>query len=114
MPQMDGIEVAKQIHTQTGSGTSPAIILMTAFGREAMEQHIDRQHLDGFLVKPITPSHLLDSIAEAMDAIQPGTPPTTRMTPESPHTQPLKGQILLRRIMPLTSRWHVKFWSKWA
>jgi CheY-like chemotaxis protein len=72
MSQLDGIETAKRIRTEF-SNKSPAIILMTAFGREAVEQKIDREHLDSFLVKPITPSQILDAFADTMNMNKTGT-----------------------------------------
>ena len=66
MPDPDGFAVARMIR-QSGLRTQPRIIMMTAYGREVMEQALDLDGIDGFLVKPITPSHLLDAVAQAFD-----------------------------------------------
>ncbi|MCB1863562.1 MAG: response regulator, partial [Gammaproteobacteria bacterium] len=66
MPDADGFEITRLIR-QSGLRTQPRIIMMTAYGREAMEQALDLDGIDGFLVKPITPSHLLDAVAQAFD-----------------------------------------------
>jgi len=65
MPGMDGVETARRIRDTFGDA-SPRIILMTAYGREAPADGPDMPHLDGFLTKPITPSHLLDAVATAL------------------------------------------------
>ena len=40
----------------------PAIIMVTAFGREEVREEAEALHLDGFLVKPVTKSMLVDSL----------------------------------------------------
>ena len=104
MPQADGIEIAKRIHTEYSGNRPPKIILMTAFGREAVEHKIDRQHLDGFLVKPITPSQMLDTIAETMNATKPSDLATPQDALEAPYVQPLTGQILLAEDNPINQQ----------
>ncbi|MCB1859161.1 MAG: transporter substrate-binding domain-containing protein [Gammaproteobacteria bacterium] len=64
MPDPDGFETARIVR-QSDLQVQPRIIMMTAYGREAMEQALDLEGIDGFLVKPLTPSHLLDAVAQA-------------------------------------------------
>ncbi|MCP5416690.1 MAG: transporter substrate-binding domain-containing protein [Chromatiaceae bacterium] len=66
MPAPDGFETARRVR-QSDLQRQPRIIIMTAYGREAMEQALDLDGIDGFLVKPITPSHLLDAVAQAFE-----------------------------------------------
>ena len=40
----------------------PAIIMVTAFGRDEVREEADKLQLDGFLVKPVTKSMLLDAL----------------------------------------------------
>jgi CheY-like chemotaxis protein len=103
MPQLDGIETAKRIRTEF-SNKSPAIILMTAFGREAVEQKIDREHLDSFLVKPITPSQILDAFADTMNMNKTGTRSGVYDVPGSPSIPLLTGQILLAEDNPINQQ----------
>ena len=64
MPGMDGIEAARRIRRIVRP--EPAVIIMvTAFGREEVERQALSTGLDGFLIKPVNPSVLLDTILDA-------------------------------------------------
>jgi two-component system sensor histidine kinase/response regulator len=65
MPGMTGIEAAREIRSGGGTG-APAIIMITAFGREDVRQEAEDARLDGFLVKPVSPSSLVDAIVQAI------------------------------------------------
>ncbi|MBF0295148.1 MAG: response regulator [Magnetococcales bacterium] len=63
MPGMDGLEALRVI------GGEPVLrgvkrILVTAFGKEETEQEASQLGLDACLFKPVTSSHLLDTILE--------------------------------------------------
>ncbi len=72
MPGMDGWETIKHLRARQGA-TLPAILMITAHGRAMALQHLEEQGdgpeggpvLDGFLVKPVTPSMLFDAVAQA-------------------------------------------------
>jgi signal transduction histidine kinase/CheY-like chemotaxis protein/HAMP domain-containing protein/CHASE3 domain sensor protein len=66
MPDMDGIETARKIQASEGLGEVPTIIMVTAYGREDVMQASEGLNIQHYLTKPVTPSHLLDSIMEAM------------------------------------------------
>ena len=65
MPGMDGIEASKRIKNHTGLNKIPAILLVTAYGREEVMQQTDQLGLEGFLLKPVNPSMLFDTIIQA-------------------------------------------------
>jgi PAS domain S-box-containing protein len=65
MPGMDGLEAAKKIKTHPRLKKTPAVILVTAYGREEIMQRSERLGLEGFLIKPVSPSVLFDTIMEA-------------------------------------------------
>lgn len=65
MPGMDGIEAAKHIKRQLTLPRPPAIIMVTSYGREEVAQQAQDAGLDGMLVKPVSPSVLLDAVMEA-------------------------------------------------
>ncbi len=65
MPDMDGINAARHIHTHLGVKNIPKIIMVTGFGREDVMKQAEDIHLDGFLLKPIIPSLLFNAIMEA-------------------------------------------------
>ncbi|MDR3417472.1 MAG: PAS domain S-box protein [Nevskia sp.] len=67
MPDMDGWQLAERIRAGVHSRGTPLIIMATAHGREALALRLERERsvLDGFLVKPITPSMVFDAVADA-------------------------------------------------
>jgi PAS domain S-box-containing protein len=65
MPGMDGIEASRQIKNHTGLTKIPAIIMVTAYGREEVMQQVEQLGLDGFLIKPVSPSVLFDASMQA-------------------------------------------------
>jgi PAS domain S-box-containing protein len=65
MPGMGGIEASKRIKNHTGLSKIPAIIVVTAYGREEVMQQAEGVGLEGFLLKPVNPSMLFDTIMQA-------------------------------------------------
>ena len=64
MPGMDGIEASRRIKKHRGLGKIPAIVMVTAYGREEVMQKTQEVGLDGFLLKPINASMLFDTIMQ--------------------------------------------------
>jgi signal transduction histidine kinase/CheY-like chemotaxis protein/HPt (histidine-containing phosphotransfer) domain-containing protein len=62
MPGMNGDEVAQRIHSDPGIAHKPKIIMVTAYGREEVIRRAEQAGIDGFLIKPVSPSTLLDTI----------------------------------------------------
>ena len=62
MPQMDGLEASRRIKELPDLNDMPTIIMVTAYGREDVMQQAEDVGLEGFLIKPVTPSTLLDTI----------------------------------------------------
>ena len=73
MPGMDGIEASRRIKNHRGLSKIPAIVMVTAYGREEVMQQMKGIGLEGFLLKPINASMLFDTImqifGEAVPAI---------------------------------------------
>jgi CheY-like chemotaxis protein len=65
MPHMDGIEASRRIKNHTSLNKIPAIVLVTAYGREEVMQQAEEVGLEGFLLKPVNPSMLFDTIMQA-------------------------------------------------
>jgi PAS domain S-box-containing protein len=64
MPGMDGVEATQRLRGLTRP--EPLVIIMiTAYGREEVERRAREAGCDGYLVKPVNPSLLLDSIMQA-------------------------------------------------
>src|SRR5438445_4455399 len=62
MPGMDGLETSRHIKSNETLQHQPAIVLVTAFGREEVREEAERLQLDGFLVKPGTKSTIVDTL----------------------------------------------------
>ena len=73
MPGMDGIEASKRIKAHEGLNKIPAIVLVTAYGREEIMQQADEVGLEGFLLKPVNASILFDTIIQAFGEKVPET-----------------------------------------
>ncbi|MFA6191736.1 MAG: response regulator [Sulfurimonas sp.] len=66
MPEMDGLETIKRIHADIKLSKIPTFIMVTAYSREELLQNSAGIAIEGILVKPVTPSTLLDSILNAL------------------------------------------------
>jgi signal transduction histidine kinase/DNA-binding response OmpR family regulator/HPt (histidine-containing phosphotransfer) domain-containing protein len=73
MPGMDGIEASKRIKNHPGLNKTPAIIMVTAYGYEEVMQQAEGVGLEGFLLKPVNPSMLFDTIMQAFGEAVPET-----------------------------------------
>jgi two-component system, sensor histidine kinase and response regulator len=62
MPGMDGLQAARLIKSDETLKHPPHIVLVTAFGREEIREEAERLDLDGFLVKPVTRSMIVDTL----------------------------------------------------
>jgi len=84
MPGMNGIEAGRHIKQHKKLKTIPAIIMVSAYGREELMKEAKAAELDGYLVKPVTQSMLFDTIMFAFDKETEGAPVSSRIgaTPE--------------------------------
>ncbi len=65
MPGMDGIEASRRIKENSQLSHVPHIVMVTAYGREEVMQKSQKIGLDGFLIKPVSPSVLFDTVMQA-------------------------------------------------
>jgi CheY-like chemotaxis protein len=66
MPGMHGDEATRRIHADTAIVLQPKVIMVTAYGREDVMLLAHQAGVDGFLIKPVSPSSLLDSMLSAL------------------------------------------------
>ena len=64
MPGMNGDEAAQRIHSEIVH--QPKIVMVTAYGREDVIRLAEQAGVDGFLIKPVSPSTLLDTILSVL------------------------------------------------
>jgi signal transduction histidine kinase/DNA-binding response OmpR family regulator/HPt (histidine-containing phosphotransfer) domain-containing protein/HAMP domain-containing protein len=62
MPGMDGLQASRYIKSDETLKHPPAIVLVTAFGREEVREEAERLNLEGFLLKPVTKSMIVDTL----------------------------------------------------
>lgn len=65
MPHMDGVETIRRIQQDTQLSTIPNVIMITAYGRDDVMKATAGVRIGGYLHKPVTPSHLFETIQEA-------------------------------------------------
>jgi signal transduction histidine kinase/DNA-binding response OmpR family regulator len=63
MPDMDGAEASREIKALRSISRIPAIMMVSAFDRERAMNGVADHEMDGFLIKPVNESLLIDSIA---------------------------------------------------
>ncbi|MCD4723093.1 MAG: response regulator [Desulfobacula sp.] len=64
MPGMDGIETTKRIKENPKLSKIPAVLMVTAYGREEIKLQAKNVRIENFLIKPINQSLLHDAIME--------------------------------------------------
>jgi len=74
MPGMDGIETTRYIQQRFGSA-SPAVLMVSAYDREAARQQLKDVNITRFIEKPVDPSLLFDAISQLKHDIAPNVPP---------------------------------------
>ncbi len=70
MPDMDGMETAKQISRMSELNPKPAIIMVSAHDRDSLRAQARNVGIDTFLVKPINQSTLFDAAMQAVTGRQ--------------------------------------------
>ncbi len=66
MPGMNGDEATRRIHTDMPLALQPKVVLVTAYGREDVVRLAEQAGVNGFLVKPVSPSTLLDTVLSVL------------------------------------------------
>ncbi len=111
MPGMDGIEVIRRIRELDHQGPAdvsvrlegeirnqkrqtPIIIMVTAYGRELIQEQMDKAAMDAMLLKPVKPSQLFDTIMDLFGKVDAMAP---RLVPE-PDAEPVQ-QLAGRRVL---------------
>src|SRR5690606_25076726 len=66
MPQMNGDEATQRIHADPLIPVKPKVVMVTAYGREDVIRLAEQAGVDGFLIKPVSPSMMLDTILSVL------------------------------------------------
>jgi PAS domain S-box-containing protein len=92
MPGMDGLQATRRIKQDGQLHKQPAIVMVTAFGREEVREEAERLGIDGFLVKPVTKSMLVDTL---VTLFAPAAAETAHAAANDPHAGRLTGARIL-------------------
>ena len=66
MPGMNGDEATRRIHGDSRIVRQPKVVMVTAYGHEDAIKPAEQAGVDAFLVKPVSPSTLLDTILSVL------------------------------------------------
>jgi CheY-like chemotaxis protein/HPt (histidine-containing phosphotransfer) domain-containing protein len=80
MPGMSGIETVQRLRSELSS--PPPVIMVTNYGREEVRVQAERVGVDGFLIKPVTPSLLFDAVVRVFTTESEG--PTVKLEKQAP------------------------------
>jgi PAS domain S-box-containing protein len=83
MPGMDGIEAGRRIKRAVGPRKVPTVVMVTAYGREELMSQARAAGLDGFLIKPVNQSVLLNTIMDVFG--RGGHRPPQALTAQATH-----------------------------
>jgi len=92
MPGMDGLQATRKIKEDADLHKQPAIVMVTAFGREEVREEAERLGIDGFLLKPVTKSMLVDTL---ITLFAPADGETAQAAADDPHAARLSGARIL-------------------
>jgi two-component system sensor histidine kinase/response regulator len=66
MPDMDGLETARRIRANRRLERVPAVLMVTAYGREEVTKCAEQLGLQGVLIKPITESVMFNTMLDIL------------------------------------------------
>ena len=64
MDDMDGLETTEHIRADQTLPHPPTVIMVTAYGRDLIVDRVQKAGLDGYLLKPVTPTVLFETVME--------------------------------------------------
>jgi two-component system sensor histidine kinase/response regulator len=66
MPVMDGLETARRIRENRRLSEVPAVLMVTAYGREEVTRRAEQLGLQGVLIKPLTESVMFNTLVDIL------------------------------------------------
>jgi CheY-like chemotaxis protein len=72
MPGMDGLETARRIRDERELAQMPAVLMVTAYGRDEVLRSVEKLGLQGILIKPITESVLFNTTMDILGLVNSG------------------------------------------
>jgi len=105
MPGMDGIETIRRIRATADLTHIPTLIMVTAYGREEVLSRVQKNELDGLVLKPVNSAIMLNTITDAISRKE-GGPIHSEMAISMKDTAVvhLAGRILLVEDNPVNQQ----------
>ena len=97
MPDLDGFDLVDLIRRSSRLKRIPRMIMVTAYGDEALTRRAATLRLDGCLAKPVSASTLLDAILDIFGPQDPALPATP--SPAAQETGGVPPQLRGRRVL---------------
>ncbi|HEX6832733.1 MAG TPA: response regulator, partial [Rudaea sp.] len=101
MPGLDGIETTRRIKTDPRLSQIPEIIMISAFDRDAIQKSAEAAGAKHFLVKPVTPSLLLETIVQTLGTEKVAAHASTPQTQAQTKTSIRGARVLLAEDNPV-------------
>jgi two-component system, sensor histidine kinase and response regulator len=95
MPGIDGIETAKRIKANASLAKVPAMLMVTANGREDAYQQADNVGLNAFLLKPVYASVMYNALSDILGSQTLQGPQTIKKTGQTTNIEKLQGAHVL-------------------
>jgi two-component system, sensor histidine kinase and response regulator len=95
MPGIDGIETAKRIKANASLAKVPAMLMVTANGREEAYLEADKVGLHGFLLKPVYASVMYNTLLDILGIKAVSGPPATRDKNQTADLEKIRGAHIL-------------------
>ena len=95
MPGIDGIETARRIKANALLAKVPAMLMVTANGREEAYMEAEKVGLDGFLLKPVYASVMYDALLDILGVESLSAPLTTSVATQEDDLLELRGVRVL-------------------
>ena len=95
MPGIDGIETARRIKANASLARVPAMLMVTANGREEAYVEADKAGLHGFLLKPVYASVMYNTLLDILGIKAVSRPLTTKEQSRTPGLEKIQGAHIL-------------------
>ncbi|WP_163339477.1 response regulator [Desulfopila sp. IMCC35008] len=95
MPGMNGIETARRIKAKSAFAKIPAMLMVTANGREEAFIEAGRVGLDGFLLKPVYASVMYNTLQDILGLTTASKPYTARKKDQLTALKKIRGARIL-------------------
>ncbi len=66
MPELNGVQTIQKIREHATLSDTIAFIMITAYSKEELKSELESVHVDGVLIKPVSPSTLLNTILNVL------------------------------------------------